>query len=113
MMDKQELEKFKQIVESDIVAKKINEVEKENRPMVIASLLNYLSLVKDYENIEFYIHDFLIDNHKEVHLLPIDFLEEKKRLSPNEIDNFLYTTLINIPGYRDLYKTRFKSVLFK
>ncbi len=169
MFSLEEYYKFKQILESDIVAKKINEVEKENRPTVIASLLNYLSLVKDYENIQCYINDFLVDDHKEVHLLPIDFLEEKKGLSPNEIDNLLYTTLmndgylyhvtksenldsileqglvslnkrfnenvyeecikvnetfktilkknnkilmdlINIPGHRDLYKTRFKSV---
>lgn len=95
MMDKQELEQFKQVVESDLVTERLNEVGKENRREFIAALIHFLVLTKDYKNTECYIYDFLFYENS---TLPVGYLTEEKGLTQKEAEAFMYDNFIN-DGY--------------
>lgn len=97
-MTEQELKKFKQIVESDLVTEKINEVEKHERASVIASLLNYLMFTKDYENIEYYLSSFLFNDYNEVCVLPTNFLNRKQNLTELQAAELMYNSFMK-EGY--------------
>lgn len=95
IMTQKELEQFREVIESDLVTERLNEVGRENRREFIASLINFLVLTKDYKNIECYIYDFLL---YEITTLPTDYLIEEKGLTQKEADALMYNNFMN-DGY--------------
>lgn len=99
IMTQKELEQFKQIVESDLISHKLNEVEKEDKSIVIAALFDYLLLTKDYENIELYLNTIEISSPRiNKLLLPREFLVKKNKMSDKEANAYMYNHFIH-DGY--------------
>lgn len=105
-MNSLEFKRFKEIMESNLVRKKLLTYEESYKNQLLASLINFLLLTKDYDCAEEYLQK--INTFTEVPLLPTWFLTEIKKLNNKEANDLMYHFFMN-DGY--LYHVTKKSHL--
>lgn len=112
-MNQSEFEQFKEVIESNFVRNKLYAVDQLEKHDFLAALLNYLVLTKDYNGLEKYLQNGIIDAFGKISFLPTNFLMEVKGLNNQEANDFMYTNFMQDGYLYHVTKTSYLDSIFQ